>query len=332
MAAADRWRHALILTVTRRCNLRCAYCPTVKEGLPDLSPDDTRRAIDLFVERYGGGDCKIFGGEPMLAPESVAAAIRHAPPSVSVYLSTNGLFLTPELFDLLRAHPSVTLTLSLDGQAQDHDGLRRVPGARGNSHAAILEALPELLRLPRFVVSQTIAPATAVRAAENFAYLLSLGIKRFNLLPGYYLPWRAEQLQALQQNFAQIAAQIEGEWAQGRYLYLRNLFIRAPHPFYNSGMVVDCDRRIYASNLILSGSYDDLRDGIAQGDLDHPPTMAELEVAAQQTAAQLRSRLSPTVLSSTEAVDSLLTHLCMRLYPAYFKFRSQRQPDVHRGL
>ena len=60
----DRWRAALILTVTRRCNLRCAYCPTVKDGVPDLSADDARRAIDLFLSRYGGGDIKLFGGEP----------------------------------------------------------------------------------------------------------------------------------------------------------------------------------------------------------------------------------------------------------------------------
>ena len=61
---------SLILTVTRRCNLRCSYCPTVKDGWPSLSVDDALEAIALFTERYGGGDIKLFGGEPLLVPES----------------------------------------------------------------------------------------------------------------------------------------------------------------------------------------------------------------------------------------------------------------------
>ena len=94
----DRWRHSLILVVTRRCNLRCAYCPTVKDGLPDLTVDDVHRAIDVFVERFGGGDLKLFGGEPLLVPDLVRAAITYAPPSVRVYLSTNAVPLDDDLF------------------------------------------------------------------------------------------------------------------------------------------------------------------------------------------------------------------------------------------
>ncbi|MFT4979441.1 MAG: molybdenum cofactor biosynthesis enzyme MoaA, partial [Myxococcota bacterium] len=47
---------SLILTVTRACNLRCSYCPTAKDGWPSLSAVDARDAIDLFIDRFGGGD------------------------------------------------------------------------------------------------------------------------------------------------------------------------------------------------------------------------------------------------------------------------------------
>lgn len=318
---ADRWRHALILVVTRRCNLRCAYCPTLKDGLPDLSPDDARRAIDRFVALFGGGECKLFGGEPLLVPETVQAVLDHAPPEVRVALSTNGLPLDGAWLERLHARPDVTLTVSLDGDAATHDGLRR--GAP--SHAHVLGLLPELIRLPRFVVTQTIAPAMAARAAENFRYLRSIGIRRFNLLPGYYLPWSATQLDALHRAFGEIAAEIEGAWARGEALYLRNLFVRAPTPFFNTGFVVDVDRRIHPSNLILAGRYDDLRDTTALGTLDDPPDRAALDRGAGEAAALLMARLAPEVRQGTEAADRALTGLCNRLYPAYFRAREARR-------
>lgn len=316
---AERWRNALILVVTRRCDLRCAYCPTVKSGEPDLNADDARRAVSLFVERYGGGDAKLFGGEPLLVPEVVKAAVEAAPPEVNVYLSTNGTHLDEDWLAWLHDHPRVTLTLSLDGEARDHDGLRRGTP----SHARVVSLLPKLLALPRFVVTQTIAPSTAGRAAHNFRYLRSLGVRRFNLLPGYYLPWRPEQLDALNESFAAIAEAFEHAWAGGERLYLRNLFVRAPVAFYNTGFVVDSDRRIYANNLILASNLDHLRERFALGDLDAPPAATALQAAGEQAGHFLHDTLGTHVMESTAAADAALTRLCNRLYPAYFARRER---------
>lgn len=318
-SGSDRARASLILTVTRRCDLRCAYCPTAKDGEPDLTPDDARRAVDVFVERFGGGDCKLFGGEPLLVPDVVEAVIAHAPPSVNVYLSTNASHLDQRWIDRLHAHPGVTLTVSMDGAPADHDGLRR--GAP--TYDRVVALLPELLRLPRFVVTQTIAPSTAVRAAANFDHLVDLGVRRFNLLPGYYLPWRDEQLVGLYRSFDHIASRFADAWKRGERWYLRNLFTRAPTPFYNTGLVVDSDRRIHPSNLILAGAFDHLRDETACGDLDDPPDRATLEAAAQRVPGLLAANLPARVLASTEAVDAALTRLCNVLYPAYFARRAR---------
>ena len=317
-SGSPRPRHQLILTVTRRCDLRCAYCPTAKDGEPDLTPDDARRAMALFVDRFGGGDMKIFGGEPMLVPEVTRVAVAEAPPSVAVYLSTNGRNLDDETLDLLREHPRATLTLSLDGAARDHDGLRR--GAP--SHARALELLPRLLALPRFVVTQTIAPSTAVRAAENFRFLLDLGIRRFNLLPAYFVPWTTGQLSALDAAFAAIGDVLRVAWSRGDRLYLRNLFVRAPTPFFNTGMVVDSDRTIHPSNLILAQAFGDLRARTCLGTLDDPPSREALEVAARAVPALLAEHVPAPIWASTLAVDQALTTLCNSLYPAYFARRA----------
>lgn len=328
-ARADRWRGALILTLTRRCNLRCAYCPTVKHGVPDLSADDARRAIDLFVARYGGGDIKLFGGEPLLCPDVVEAVLTHVSDAsdVSVYLSTNGTRFTAEILDLLRAHPRATVTLSMDGAPRDHDGLRRPLPGEPPSFAVIERWLPELLRLPRFVVTQTIAPSTAARAAANFRALRAMGIGRFNLLPGYYLPWTTTQLAALDESFVAIAVEFERDWAAGGRLYLRNLYTRAPTPFFNTGFVVDADRTIHPSNLVLAEA---VGDRTAVGTLDDPPSAEVLAEAAARVPALLREVYAPDVLASTAAVDATLTHLCDRLYPAYFRARAVRPAHATR--
>ena len=322
-AAQQSLRPRLILTVTRRCNLRCSYCPTVKMGFPDLSPRDAARAVTLFADHYVGeqaGDVKLFGGEPLLVPEVVRAAVDEAsgrPEIGRIYLSTNGLGLSMEWLTWLRERPKVILTLSMDGSPQDHRRSRLPLKGVPDAYDHILSLLEPLRAAPRLVVTQTIAPATAVRAAANFDYLLGLGFTRFNLLPGYFLPWSSPQLASLATAFHTIRARIIARWATRERLYLRNLFTWAPTPFFNTGLVVDSDGSIHPSNVGLSGQLEGLRDTTAVGSLDDPPTKAALAEASAAVRERLPQVLPPRVWESTLAVDALLSELCRSLYPAW---------------
>lgn len=322
---------SLILTVTRACNLRCSYCPTAKDGWPSLSEADARRSVALFAERYGGGHIKMFGGEPLLVPDVVRAAMDEAAdrPEISrIYLSTNGLGLTPEWLQHIARSPKTVLTISLDGAPDDHRRYRRaLPGVE-DAYEHVLGLLPELLATPRVVITQTIPPATAGRAGDNFAHLLDLGFWRFNLLPGYFIPWKSDQLSALERGFADIEGQIRARWDEGERLYLRNLFTRAPTPFFNTGLVVDADRTIHPSNVGLSGQLDGLRGRTQVGTLDEPPTPEELAARSAEVNGLLEQTLSARVWDSTLAVDRQLTALCNRLYPAYFAQREARKRGV----
>lgn len=320
--------HSLILTVTRRCNLRCSYCPTVKEGWPSLQRKDVARSIELFEQLYGSGVVKIFGGEPLLEPEICREVIEFAQHRESiryVYLSTNGLGLTPEWLQWLRAQKKVILTVSIDGAAKDHRRMRRaLPGVE-DSYDHLVDILPELLTVPRVVVTQTIAPATAVNAAENFAHLCELGFRRFNFLPGYFVPWRTEQLSHLRRNFARIQEQIQQQWREGRYLYVRNLFVRAPTPFFNQGLIVDSDSTIHPSNVGLSGALDHLRAETEVGTLSHPPSRVELDTAASRVNALIQESVSERIWNSTLAADAELTHFCAALLPDFLRHKRSRQ-------
>ena len=154
MAEAHRGRPPvgqLILTVTRACNYRCSYCPTAKDGWPALSPEDAAQAVDLFAERYGGGDIKLFGGEPLLEPEVVTAAIDRAvaePLIRRVYLSTNGLGLDEAWLERVRTTPKLVLTLSLDGAPEDHRRFRRAQPGVADSYDRVLTLRPLPLQTP----------------------------------------------------------------------------------------------------------------------------------------------------------------------------------------
>ncbi len=319
---------SLVLTVTRRCNLRCSYCPTAKDGFPTLTRAQALRALDLFVDRYGGGDIKLFGGEPLLEPDTVRAVMERAevlPGVRRVYLSTNGLGLSQEWLDTIAKSAKTILTLSLDGRPEDHRRLRRALPQVADVYDHVLTLLSQLLLLPRLVITQTIAPASAAAAHANFSHLMQLGFRRFNFLPGYYLPWKPQQREALRVGFSQIARDIVEHWQAGRYVYVRNLFTWAPTPFFNTGLVVDSDGSVHPNNLGLSAALTDLLSKTELGTLEDPPSLQALQDGARGVPALLRRALTPEVWESTQAVDQELTSFCSSLYPEFAAYRRRRR-------
>ncbi len=322
---------SLVLTVTRECNLRCSYCPTAKAGWPSLSVTDAEAAVDLFASRYGGGDIKLFGGEPLLVPDVVRAAMeaaRRRPEIRRVYLSTNGLGLDTAWLDYLRAYPKGVLTISMDGHPEDHGRLRRALPQAGDSYAHVVGLMPALRSVPRVVATQTIAPSTAKRAHQNFRHLRDLGFRRFNFLPGYYIPWKEEQLLHLRASFDNIAADVRSAWSAGESLYVRNLFTYVPTTFFNSGLVVDSDRTIHPSNVGLSGALEGLLEQTRIGSLDDPPSAEALAAKGAEVNGLLERALAPGVMAATRRADLELSRFCRGLYPSYLAHRAQKRPGA----
>ncbi|MFN7146817.1 MAG: hypothetical protein ACK4YP_23790, partial [Myxococcota bacterium] len=143
-------------------------------------------------------------------------------------------------------------------------------------------------------------------------------IRRFELLPGYYLPWSDAQLHALAAAFFEIARTCEGAWLRGERLSLRNLSTRAPAPLLDTGFVVDAERRIHAAPLVLARA---VSDRTVLGTLDDPPSTLALREAAARVPALLREVHSAHVLASTATLDRLLTALCDRLSPCRSRMR-----------
>jgi uncharacterized protein len=140
-------RH-LCLVLAQACNLRCGYCYGVagEYGSPGLMTREVAlAAVDMLFGCGSPGDhwITLFGGEPLLNFEVLAAAVEHARAraaeagrKVGFELNTNGTLITPEIADFLRGN-EVEVVVSIDGDREVHDRTRR--SASGGSYDAILE-------------------------------------------------------------------------------------------------------------------------------------------------------------------------------------------------
>ncbi len=100
----------LRVSLTDRCNLRCAYCmpPEGLDWLPKpelLTGEEIVRLVTIGVERLGIREVRFTGGEPLLRRElaEIVAATAALRPRPQVSLTTNGIGLARLAEPLTRA-------------------------------------------------------------------------------------------------------------------------------------------------------------------------------------------------------------------------------------
>src|ERR1700759_1403114 len=110
----------LRVSLTDRCNLRCAYCmpPEGLDWLPapdQLTDDEVVRLIRVGVERLGIREVRVTGGEPLLRRGLAGIGARTAAlrPRPEISLTTNGIGLT-RTAGTLRAAGLDRVNVSLD--------------------------------------------------------------------------------------------------------------------------------------------------------------------------------------------------------------------------
>ena len=164
----DRGLHVppfMILSVTNRCNLKCAGCyarasaaaeadrggrpPAATEAgeAADRSGASARR--EMTAEQVGSvigqahdlgvGVVLVAGGEPLLRPELLSIGAEF--PDMIFLLFTNGLLVTDSIVRRFRSSPNVVPVISIEGHAEPTDG-RRGQG----TFAAALRAMALLTR------------------------------------------------------------------------------------------------------------------------------------------------------------------------------------------
>lgn len=185
------------LILTRDCNMRCSYCPFMKE--PKTMSVDTMDAVfDLCLRT----DAKLqfvnfHGGEPTLEWGLIRRWVDHAemktPGRFKYSMCTNGTLLgTPQL-EWLRDH-AFRLRVSCDGTAGAHTEHRRSAAPAEfpdlDLHSRTVATVREALRLGLDVgVNMVVTPKTVGRLEEGIRTFFGLGVWDVMISPALALLW-----------------------------------------------------------------------------------------------------------------------------------------------
>jgi MoaA/NifB/PqqE/SkfB family radical SAM enzyme len=161
----------MTLSLTNRCNFRCAYCHIPLQERDELSTAEWLAAIDEL--RAGGmGRASLIGGEPLLRKDA-GEIIRHLRGrGVHAAMNTNGWYVPARIEDVALLD---LVCVTLDGPEEVHDRQRH-PG----SYARALEAIELLRRRGVPVVTMTVLTPDGVAHAEHVLDVArALGFKAF---------------------------------------------------------------------------------------------------------------------------------------------------------
>lgn len=130
-------RTELVIWLTPKCNLKCAYCFQTCSPATFVDPQTGRRTDERateelieaaadFVQRNRIDHVEFFGGEPLYYRrlfERAVDLLRTRCPDVSLGLVTNGTLINERIMSLIEQH-TIAVLLSLDGGRDGHDRLR----------------------------------------------------------------------------------------------------------------------------------------------------------------------------------------------------------------
>ena len=148
----------MTLSLTNRCNFRCAYCEIPLQQRDEMGAAEWIAVIDE-LQAAGMGRASIIGGEPLLRKEA-GEIIRHLKHrGVHASLNTNGWLITERIEDLL---PLDLVCVTLDGPEPIHDGQRHA-----GSYDRVLRGIELLRRRNVPVVTMTVVTPAGIDHVEH---------------------------------------------------------------------------------------------------------------------------------------------------------------------
>jgi uncharacterized protein len=180
----------ITLMLTQDCNLACKYCYGGESGKfnskgKKMSIETAIKTIEYLCEK-SSPDVKsflitFFGGEPLLNFKVLRETVNYCEKkssekniSFGYTLTTNATLLTDEIIDFFK-EKNIPLTLSMDGNKEDHDLYRVFPNQQG-SYNIVLNNIKKLVdkKVP-FIIRATLPPERFDQYDRIYNHLSSLG-------------------------------------------------------------------------------------------------------------------------------------------------------------
>lgn len=189
LARAEHRLAYLFWECTLRCNLACRHCGSdcVKDNSSaarELGTDAVCRELSTLAEHSdpSGITFAIIGGEPLLRHDVETVGAHAAGLGFAWGITTNGMQLSARRIASLKAAGLSTISVSLDGLVDQHDALRRRPGAFRRVTAAISRLLDDRF-WQKFDVICCVNALNIDHLGPFTSYLAKLGVPRVRFTP-----------------------------------------------------------------------------------------------------------------------------------------------------
>lgn len=179
----------LFWEATLRCNLDCLHCgsdcvkdnSTLKDEIHIGKIKEELKTISEFYppERI---TFAIIGGEPLIRKEIIEVGAFAAELGYFWGITTNGMLLNLDNIKLLKDARLKTISVSLDGNEENHDKLRNCPG----SYKIVTEAIRNLIKDPfykKFDVICCVSKINIDHLEEFLRILLELRVPAVRFVP-----------------------------------------------------------------------------------------------------------------------------------------------------
>jgi uncharacterized protein len=222
-----------LVHLTHDCNLRCPYCFTGEKFARAMTIETAERMAEFVVDYAKQHDqpavFSFFGGEPMMAWDTLVATVLHAERVAEAAgvtpifrMNTNGLLIKAAHLKFFEDHDLIFI-LSIDGNQAMHDIERRTEGDAG-SFEALAAKLPAMLEHnPGLIASVVVTPANVAHAADGIRFLFDTGFLFQIIKPDVTQPWSAANIAELERQYERVAEDYLARLRAGDDLYL-NLF------------------------------------------------------------------------------------------------------------
>ncbi|RLB60022.1 MAG: hypothetical protein DRI90_14700 [Deltaproteobacteria bacterium] len=249
----DVHKRNLQLMSTRRCQLRCVYCPVDKRAA-DLSLADAQRAIEVLLNSSNRRFRVDFaGGEPLLRKPWVRELIETTHRRAqrlgkrdSYYLVTNGIELSDDFCRFLSGF-DVELEISLDGTEASHNRNKIPLDRRLNPYQSLIANVAHVRKHGiRYNAVLVFTPDTFPTLHADLEHILAQGFNNIaiNYAIGYL--WDDDLIAQYVDLVADFVARYD-MLAQGDEapFFIKNLRHKAEPTVLNSELMVDTDGSLH---------------------------------------------------------------------------------------
>lgn len=243
----------LQLMVTRRCHLRCVYCPADKRN-EDLEMHHAERALELLLaSREPAFRLDFAGGEPLLRKswvrrliETAHARAREAGKRDSYYLVTNAIELTPDFSQFLAGH-DVELEISIDGDEATHNRNKLAHVAGLNPYRSLLRNFDAVRDLGiHYNAVLVFTPASFATLRRDLEHVLALGFRNvsLNYAVGYH--WEPELVARYVELLVELVERYDmADKGEDAAFFIKNLLYKSEPTVLSSELMVDTDGSLH---------------------------------------------------------------------------------------